>query len=280
MVHQFGQLLIILIATSCSPCASQGDISSTQNRYSTTHQNSQDSEFHSRIRRSVENTTDDFNMDQYFVELMNAPVTPEVLQNATCNEYEDLNCIIDHNITCVGDPMYCNLTYNEYMDLLYDYIFPTVPEWILIFSHSIVFLMGLVGNALVCIAVYTNHSMRTVTNIFIVNLAVADFFVILFCLPPTVVWDVTETWFMGKTMCKIVLYFQEINPAIKRIGSCRITDCYLSTTIAFNLVKCIVRLRDFLQDARLPRNPRENRYKKSEMICIEILIGGLKRRNW
>lgn len=50
--------------------------------------------------------------------------------------------------------------------------------------------------------------MRTVTNIFIVNLAVADFFVILFCLPPTVVWDVTETWFMGNAMCKIVLYFQ------------------------------------------------------------------------
>ncbi|EJY57935.1 AAEL005310-PA, partial [Aedes aegypti] len=65
-----------------------------------------------------------------------------------------------------------------------------------------------VGNALVCIAVYTNHSMRTVTNIFIVNLAVADFFVILFCLPPTVVWDVTETWFMGKAMCKVVIYFQ------------------------------------------------------------------------
>ncbi|KFB46963.1 hypothetical protein ZHAS_00014978 [Anopheles sinensis] len=65
-----------------------------------------------------------------------------------------------------------------------------------------------VGNALVCIAVYTNHTMRTVTNIFIVNLAVADFFVILFCLPPTVVWDVTETWFMGKAMCKVVIYFQ------------------------------------------------------------------------
>lgn len=50
--------------------------------------------------------------------------------------------------------------------------------------------------------------MRTVTNIFIVNLAVADFLVILFCLPPTVVWDVTMTWYFGETMCKVVLYFQ------------------------------------------------------------------------
>jgi 7 transmembrane receptor (rhodopsin family) len=50
--------------------------------------------------------------------------------------------------------------------------------------------------------------MRTVTNIFIVNLAVADFFVILLCLPPTVVWDVTETWFLGEVPCKVVIYFQ------------------------------------------------------------------------
>jgi formate/nitrite transporter FocA (FNT family) len=97
-----------------------------------------------------------------------------------------------------------------------------------------------IGNALVCLAVWSNHSMRTVTNIYIVNLAVADFFVILFCLPPTVVskrfrrtktakksqnynwcrsfienfilfaqiWDVTESWLFSEMLCKIVVYFQ------------------------------------------------------------------------
>ncbi|XP_062561572.1 neuropeptide SIFamide receptor-like isoform X2 [Armigeres subalbatus] len=128
-------------------------------------------------------------------------------------EYNE-NCFIDHNVTCVGDPLYCNLTYEEYHQLLLDYIYPSTAEWILIASHTVVFIMGLVGNALVCIAVYTNHSMRTVTNIFIVNLAVADFFVILFCLPPTVVWDVTETWFMGKAMCKVVIYFQTVSVTV------------------------------------------------------------------
>ncbi|XP_053674002.1 neuropeptide SIFamide receptor-like [Anopheles nili] len=128
-------------------------------------------------------------------------------------EYNE-NCFIDHNVTCVGDPDFCNLTYGEYRQLLMDYIYPSTGEWILIASHTVVFLMGLVGNALVCIAVYTNHTMRTVTNIFIVNLAVADFFVILFCLPPTVVWDVTETWFMGKAMCKVVIYFQTVSVTV------------------------------------------------------------------
>ncbi|XP_055383813.1 orexin receptor type 2-like isoform X2 [Condylostylus longicornis] len=100
------------------------------------------------------------------------------------------------------------------MQYLYDYIYPSRSEWILIATHCVVFITGLVGNALVCIAVYTNYSMRTVTNVYIVNLAIADFFVILICLPPSVVWDVTETWFLGESMCKIVLYFQSISVTV------------------------------------------------------------------
>lgn len=114
------------------------------------------------------------------------------------------------NITeeCIGSQEYCNLTEEEYVRMLNDYIYPNTYEWILIGTHTIVFIIGLVGNALVCVAVYRNHSMRTVTNYFIVNLAAADFMVIMFCLPPTVLWDVTETWFFGSAMCKVILYFQ------------------------------------------------------------------------
>ena len=50
--------------------------------------------------------------------------------------------------------------------------------------------------------------MQSVTNIFIVNLAMADMLVMLFCAPPSVIWDVTNTWFFGSLMCKIVIYIQ------------------------------------------------------------------------
>ncbi|XP_041969826.1 orexin receptor type 1-like [Aricia agestis] len=115
---------------------------------------------------------------------------------------------------CVGDREYCNMTREEYFEMLDDYIYPQKFEWVLIGTHAIVFVIGLIGNALVCIAVYRNHSMRTVTNYFIVNLAVADFMVILICLPPTVLWDVTETWFFGEAMCRIVLYFQSVSVTV------------------------------------------------------------------
>ncbi|KOB68092.1 Neuropeptide receptor A5, partial [Operophtera brumata] len=104
------------------------------------------------------------------------------------------------NITkelCIGAEEYCNMTKEDYTQMLNNYIYPQTYEWVLIATHTLVFIMGLAGNALVCVAVYRNHTMRTVTNYFIVNLAVADFMVILMCLPPTVLWDVTETWFFG-----------------------------------------------------------------------------------
>lgn len=115
-------------------------------------------------------------------------------------DYDDNSTDNCTNEYCVSD--------DDYLSMIENHIFPTTYEWVLIAFHTVVFLVGLIGNALVCVAVYRNHSMRTVTNYFIVNLAVADFMVIFFCLPPTVVWDVTETWFMGTALCKIVLYFQ------------------------------------------------------------------------
>uniref|UniRef100_A0A8D8QUD3 Orexin receptor type 2 n=1 Tax=Cacopsylla melanoneura TaxID=428564 RepID=A0A8D8QUD3_9HEMI len=125
--------------------------------------------------------------------------------NRTDNVSDEIMCI-QHNMTCEE--------YVEYIDDILEYVKPTSSEWVLIALQSILFVVGLIGNALVCIAVYRNKSMRTVTNYYIVNLAVADFLVILICLPPTVVWDVTETWFMGLVLCRVVLYSQTVSVAV------------------------------------------------------------------
>ncbi|CAF4873857.1 unnamed protein product [Pieris macdunnoughi] len=142
--------------------------------------------------------------------------TEESNVESTEDETEDTTIYYEYNSSevCVGEPDYCNMTREAYFRMIYDYIYPQTYEWVLIATNAIVFVIGLIGNALVCIAVYRNHSMRTVTNYFIVNLAVADFMVILICLPPTVLWDVTETWFFGTAMCRIVLYFQSVSVTV------------------------------------------------------------------
>lgn len=61
--------------------------------------------------------------------------------NATC----DIEPCYIENVTCIGDPEYCNYTELEYLRMLYDYIFPTPGEWVLIGFHMAVFLVGLVS---------------------------------------------------------------------------------------------------------------------------------------
>lgn len=71
--------------------------------------------------------------------------------NATCgtvdgNDGDTISCS-QENVTCVGDPEYCNYTEFEYLQMLYDYIFPTPGEWVLIGFHAAVFIVGLVSSS-------------------------------------------------------------------------------------------------------------------------------------
>ena len=110
---------------------------------------------------------------------------------------------------CLND--YCEEE-AEYLDRIYDYVTPTKFEVAILYFYAIVFIVGVVGNILVCYAIARNLHMRSVTNIFIVNLSIADLLVIIFCLVPTALEDVTETWYMGLVACKIVKFIQVSQP--------------------------------------------------------------------
>lgn len=104
------------------------------------------------------------------------------------------------NEYCVSDA--------DYLDMIRDYVFPTVFEWTLTALYILVFVLGVTGNGLVCYVVWHNSHMRTVTNVFIVNLSAGDLLVLVVCLPPTALVDITETWYFGVAMCKLVHYLQ------------------------------------------------------------------------
>ncbi|KAL6260251.1 hypothetical protein P5V15_007784 [Pogonomyrmex californicus] len=57
-------------------------------------------------------------------------------------------------------------------------------------AYVVVFVVGLIGNSCVIAVVYRSPRMWTVTNFFIVNLAVADVLVIVFCLPSTLMSNI------------------------------------------------------------------------------------------
>jgi len=129
--------------------------------------------------------------------LMENDTTMEILQNISCDDCKNIMCFNESD-------------YAEYES----WVSVDEFEMFAISLNIIVFVAGIMGNLLVFIAVTTTKSMQSVTNIFIVNLAMADMLVMLFCAPPSVIWDVTNTWFFGSLMCKIVIYIQDISVSV------------------------------------------------------------------
>ena len=69
----------------------------------------------------------------------------------------------------------------------------------------VVVAFGLVGNILVIVVVVRNREQyASTTNIFIVNLAVADLAFLVFCVPfHAVIYTSPDTWPFGNVLCKV-----------------------------------------------------------------------------
>jgi len=117
---------------------------------------------------------------------------------------EEINWMIADCSNCTNELCWPDPDYQWYRN----WVSVDTFEMVIISMNIMVFLAGIIGNLLVFIAVTTTKSMQSVTNIFIVNLAMADMLVMLFCAPPSVIWDVTNTWIFGSLMCRIVIYIQ------------------------------------------------------------------------
>uniref|UniRef100_A0A182MET8 G-protein coupled receptors family 1 profile domain-containing protein n=1 Tax=Anopheles culicifacies TaxID=139723 RepID=A0A182MET8_9DIPT len=89
--------------------------------------------------------------------------SPDVAGNNTAGPFEEYELFYRHSYTMTA--VYC-------------------------VAYFIVFIVGLVGNSFVIAVVFRAPRMRTVTNFFIVNLALADVLVIVFCLPATLMSNI------------------------------------------------------------------------------------------
>ncbi|CAN7991140.1 unnamed protein product [Ixodes pacificus] len=73
-------------------------------------------------------------------------------------------------------------------------------------AYSVVFVMGLLGNSFVVAVVARSPRMRTVTNYFIVNLAMADILVVVFCIPATLVSNIFVRNLVSEVHTQFVLF--------------------------------------------------------------------------
>ncbi|XP_066581791.1 RYamide receptor isoform X2 [Prorops nasuta] len=74
------------------------------------------------------------------------------------------------------------------------------------FLYITVFVVALTGNALVCYVVHSSPRMKTVTNYFIVNLALGDILMALFCVPTSFISVlILQYWPFASELCPIAV---------------------------------------------------------------------------
>ncbi|KAG8011693.1 Neuropeptide FF receptor 1, partial [Nibea albiflora] len=100
-----------------------------------------------------------------------------------------------------------------------------------ILAYFFIFLLCMVGNILVCLIVLKNHRMRTVTNLFILNLAISDLLVGIFCIPTTLVDNLITGWPFSNSVCKMSGFVQGVSVS---------ASVFTLVAIAVERFRCIV----------------------------------------
>lgn len=86
------------------------------------------------------------------------------------------------NTTLQENPLtHQNITYVDF------YLHKLPVAAVFTISYLLIFLVCMLGNGVVCFIVMRSKNMRTVTNLFILNLAISDLLVGIFCMPTTLV---------------------------------------------------------------------------------------------
>lgn len=82
-----------------------------------------------------------------------------------------------------------------------------INQTVRIVLYSVIFLLSVLGNSLIIAVLVRNRRMRTVTNLFLLSLAVSDLMVSLVCIPFTLIPNLMRNFIFGTGICKLVMYF-------------------------------------------------------------------------
>ncbi|KAM8872095.1 cholecystokinin receptor-like [Synchiropus picturatus] len=127
-----------------------------------------------------------------------------VLEVPLCSEQGNLTVeMTDFNISCRNDS-----------SVLLRPTRPKEMDAFRILLYVLIFLLSAFGNLLIIIVLIMNKRMRTVTNCFLLSLAVSDLMMAIFCMPFTLVPNILEDFIFGAAMCKTVTYFMGISVSI------------------------------------------------------------------
>ncbi|XP_034415137.1 pyroglutamylated RF-amide peptide receptor [Cyclopterus lumpus] len=98
-------------------------------------------------------------------------------------------------------------TYNI-QPLVYIPELPYSAKTTFVIMYMLIFVLALAGNSLVIYIVLKKRAIQTPTDIFICSLAVSDLLITFFCIPFTLLQNISSEWIGGVLVCKTVPFVQ------------------------------------------------------------------------
>ncbi|XP_053672533.1 tyramine receptor 1-like [Anopheles nili] len=113
-----------------------------------------------------------------------------------------------------------------------------IANWqdcVVVVLFCLLIVVTVIGNTLVILSVITTRRLRTVTNCFVMSLAVADWLVGIFVMPPAVAVHLMGSWQLGWILCDIWISLDVLLCTASILSLCAISiDRYLAVTQPLN----------------------------------------------
>ncbi|NWS79012.1 CCKAR protein, partial [Crotophaga sulcirostris] len=91
---------------------------------------------------------------------------------------------------------------------------PDLDLTVRVLLYALIFVLSLCGNALVVAVLVLNRRLRTVTNSFLLSLALSDLMLALCCMPFTLIPNIMGTFVFGEAVCKIMAYLMGVSVSV------------------------------------------------------------------
>jgi hypothetical protein len=139
--------------------------------------------------------------------------TPSEVKGISWGVLEKAQCLED-NISYDGDYehktyKYSDEIHDEYMQRYIKYM--TFVKYVQASIYAALFIFGTTGNVILLIIIICNKDMRTVPNMYILNLAISDIISLTINLPLSQANFMSNTWQHGEFMCKFFEFSRRLS---------------------------------------------------------------------
>ncbi|XP_041364447.1 QRFP-like peptide receptor [Gigantopelta aegis] len=124
---------------------------------------------------------------------------------------------------------------------------PTASKYVLACLYVVTITASLIGNSLVVLSFVCHRHMRSTMNVFILSLAVSDFFVSVTCMPVNIVTAFSRYWVLGEFCCKLVPFMINTSFVLQVLGAGRVLLYWVLGEFCCKLVPFMINTSFVLQ---------------------------------